>query len=101
MMIRTSPGPAFSREESNAMIDPTPHAVRPGITTDPFPNAAKIHVEGTLPGVRVPMREIRVAPTQTHAQTHQTKLPARTVENPPVTVYDTSGPYTDPGVEID
>jgi phosphomethylpyrimidine synthase len=79
------------------MIDPTPRAVRPGITTDPFPNAAKIHVEGTLPGVRVPMREIRVAPTQTHAGA----LPGRTVENPPVTVYDTSGPYTDPGVEID
>jgi phosphomethylpyrimidine synthase len=79
------------------MIDPTPHAIRPGITTDPFPNAAKIHVEGTLPGVRVPMREIRVAPTQTHPGT----LPGRTVDNPPVTVYDTSGPYTDPAAEID
>jgi phosphomethylpyrimidine synthase len=79
------------------MIDPSPHAVRPGITTDPFPNAVKIHVEGTLPGVRVPMREIRVAPTQTHPGT----LPGRTVENPPVTVYDTSGPYTDPAAAID
>ena len=79
------------------MIDPSPHAVRPGITTDPFPNAVKIHVEGTLPGVRVPMREIRVAPTQTHPGA----LPGRTVENPPVTVYDTSGPYTDPAAAID
>ncbi len=75
------------------MIEPTARPIRPGITTDPFPNAAKVYVEGTQPGVRVPMREIRVAPTQTHA--------GLTVENPPVTVYDTSGPYTDPAAEID
>ena len=78
-------------------IEPTSHAIRPGITTGPFPNATKIHVEGTLPGVRVPMREIRVSPTQTHAGVQ----PSRTVENPPVTIYDTSGPYTDPAAEID
>ncbi len=66
---------------------------RPSITTDPFPNARKIYVEGSRPGVRVPMREIRVAPTRTHA--------GLTVENPPVTVYDTSGPYTDPAARID
>ncbi|HEY4589802.1 MAG TPA: phosphomethylpyrimidine synthase ThiC, partial [Thermoanaerobaculia bacterium] len=75
------------------MIEPTARPIRPGITTDPFPNSAKVFVEGSLPGVRVPMREIRVAPTRTHA--------GLTVENPPVTVYDTSGPYTDPAAEID
>ena len=76
------------------MIDPvSPHPAGPGITTDPFPNAVKIHVDGTLPGVRVPMREIRVSPTRTSK--------GLTVENPPVTVYDTSGPYTDPAAEID
>ncbi|HEY2292277.1 MAG TPA: phosphomethylpyrimidine synthase ThiC [Thermoanaerobaculia bacterium] len=75
------------------MIEPTARPIRPGITTDPFPNAAKVYVDGTLPGVRVPMREIRVAPTQTHR--------GATVENPPVTVYDTSGPYTDPAAETD
>jgi phosphomethylpyrimidine synthase len=79
------------------MIEPTTHAIRPGITTGPFPNSTKVHVEGSLPGVRVPMREIRVSPTQTHAGV----LPGKTVENPPVTVYDTSGPYTDPAAEID
>ncbi|HEX4498522.1 MAG TPA: phosphomethylpyrimidine synthase ThiC [Thermoanaerobaculia bacterium] len=63
------------------------------MTTDPFPSAVKIHVDGTLPGVRVPMREIRVSPTQTHQ--------GLTVQNPPVTVYDTSGPYTDPSADID
>src|SRR5436853_1005755 len=39
------------------------------------------------------MREVRVAATRTHK--------GLTVENPPVTVYDTSGPYTDPAAEID
>jgi phosphomethylpyrimidine synthase len=75
------------------MIEPTSQTIRPSITTDPFPNAVKVYVEGRQPGVRVPMREIRVAPTRTHA--------GLTVENPPVTVYDTSGPYTDPQARID
>ena len=55
----------------------------------PLPSSRKVHVSD----LRVPMREIRVAPTHTHA--------GLTVENPAVTVYDTSGPYTDPDVEID
>ena len=79
------------------MIDPASHSPRPRITTEPFPASRKVYVEGTLPGVRVPMREIRVAPTRTHAGA----LGERLVENPPVTVYDTSGPYTDPEARID
>ncbi|MFL6196946.1 MAG: phosphomethylpyrimidine synthase ThiC, partial [Thermoanaerobaculia bacterium] len=75
------------------MIEPTSRPIRPGITTDPFPNAEKVYVEGSLPGVRVPMREIRLTATRTHS--------GLTVENPPVTLYDTSGPYTDPAAEID
>ena len=75
------------------MIEPTAFSVRPGITTDPFPRARKIHVEGSRPDIRVPMREIEVSPTRTHA--------GLTVQNPPVTIYDTSGPYTDPAAEID
>jgi phosphomethylpyrimidine synthase len=58
----------------------------------PFPASRKIHVAGSLPGVRVPMREIRLSPTQTSAGEE---------ENPPLVVYDTSGPYTDPAAEID
>jgi phosphomethylpyrimidine synthase len=75
------------------MIEPTSRSPRPRITTEPFPASRKVYVDGTLPGVRVPMREIRVAPTRTHA--------GLTVENPPVTIYDTSGPYTDPEARID
>ncbi len=73
------------------MIDSKP--VPPVLTTDPFSGSRKIHVEGTRPGVRVPMREILLSPTHTAS--------GLTVENPPVTVYDTSGPYTDPDARID
>ncbi len=65
------------------------------VSTQPFPAASKIYVEGNQPGVRVPMREIRVSPTHAHGG------PAAGAENPSVTVYDTSGPYTDPAIEID
>ena len=58
----------------------------------PLPNSRKVHVAGSRPDIRVPMREIRQSDTPT----------ARGIEkNPPVTVYDTSGPYTDPDAHID
>ncbi|MCL4736472.1 MAG: phosphomethylpyrimidine synthase ThiC [Candidatus Omnitrophica bacterium] len=61
-----------------------------------FPNSKKIYVEGTLfPDVRVPMREISLTPT------HSMTPGAPDEENPPVVVYDTSGPYTDPGYAVD
>ena len=62
--------------------------------TQPFPASRKVYVEGTQPGVRVPMREISLTPTRVA----NGGAPSA---NPPVTVYDTSGPYTDPGVAID
>ena len=58
----------------------------------PFPNSRKIYVQGSRPDIRVPMREITLSDTQT-AQGPE--------KNPPLTVYDTSGPYTDPDVTID
>ena len=57
-----------------------------------IPNSKKIYVSGSRADIRVPMREISCSPTQT-----QTGLE----ENTSITVYDTSGPYTDPEVEID
>ena len=63
------------------------------ITTDPYPASRKVYSEGTLhPEIRVPMREITQTPTEINGQKH---------ENPPITVYDTSGPYTDPNASID
>jgi phosphomethylpyrimidine synthase len=78
------------------MIRKTDRAPAPGspVTRDPFPGSRKIHVEGTQPGVHVPMREISVTPTRRGPGLPETP-------NPPVAVYDTSGPYTDPSVEID
>jgi phosphomethylpyrimidine synthase len=68
-----------------------------GITRGAFPASRKVWVEGTLhPSVRVPMREISLTPTR-----ENTGPAPRLVPNPPVVVYDTSGPYTDPDAEID
>jgi phosphomethylpyrimidine synthase len=64
------------------------------LTTTPFPASRKIYVDGVQPGVRVPMREISLSPTKPMNGSGP-------VNNAPVTVYDTSGPYTDPSVAID
>ncbi len=66
----------------------------PQAAREPFPASRKVYVEGRAAGVRVPMREVRLAPTRAAPG-----LPA--AENPPVLLYDTSGPYTDPAVQID
>ncbi|MCK9355469.1 MAG: phosphomethylpyrimidine synthase ThiC, partial [Gallionella sp.] len=58
----------------------------------PLPNSRKIYVQGTRPDIRVPMREI----TQT-----DTQINAGAEKNPPIYVYDCSGPYTDPSAKID
>jgi len=58
----------------------------------PFPNSTKIHVRGSRPDLCVAMREIRCTDTRTAAGL---------VANSPVSVYDTSGPYTDPATTID
>lgn len=60
--------------------------------TRPIPGSRKIHVEGSRPDVRVPMREIALTKTPTLFGGE---------DNPPVTVYDTSGPYTDSDARID
>ncbi|MFK8068156.1 MAG: phosphomethylpyrimidine synthase ThiC [Gammaproteobacteria bacterium] len=58
----------------------------------PLPNSQKIYVAGSRPDIRVPMREIAQTPTRSE----------KGVElNPSITVYDTSGPYTDPKADID
>lgn len=66
------------------------------ITRDPFPQSRKIYVKGELHDIKVAMREITLHDTQLK---FNPSAPAE--QNPPVTVYDTSGPYTDPEVDID
>ena len=58
----------------------------------PLPSSRKIYAAGTQPGVRVPMREIAQADTAASFGREN---------NPPIFVYDTSGPYTDPQCHID
>jgi len=60
--------------------------------TRPFPASQKRYVAGSRPDIRVPMREVSLTPTRTSSGVE---------ENPPVPVYDTSGPYTDPDARID
>ncbi|WP_337270478.1 phosphomethylpyrimidine synthase ThiC [Oryzifoliimicrobium ureilyticus] len=56
------------------------------VTTGPLPASQKVHVAGEIhPHIQVPMRQISLHPTS---------------GEPPVTVYDSSGPYTDPAAEI-
>ena len=58
----------------------------------PLPNSRKIYVEGSRPDIRVAMREISQS---------DTAAPYNAEKNPPIYVYDCSGPYTDPQVSID
>ena len=58
----------------------------------PLPSSRKVYVEGSRADLRVPMREITQSDTPTTSGVEH---------NPPLTVYDTSGPYTDPAVKID
>jgi phosphomethylpyrimidine synthase len=77
----------FSRKGTTAMIAPR-DAIEP-TSADQLPNSTRIYVEGTIHSdVRVPMREIALAPTKT--------FDGRLETNEPVRVYDTSGPWGDP-----
>ncbi|BBE49686.1 Phosphomethylpyrimidine synthase [Ferriphaselus amnicola] len=58
----------------------------------PLPNSRKVYVQGSRPDLRVPMREITLS---------DTRLSHGVETNPPIHVYDCSGPYTDPAVQID
>jgi len=81
----------------NAVIDPqadflaaTAHVDEAAI--QPLPNSRKVYAEGSRPDIQVPMREISQADTPTGMGGEA---------NPPIFVYDCSGPYTDPAVKID
>ncbi|MFT8806842.1 MAG: phosphomethylpyrimidine synthase ThiC, partial [Acetobacter aceti] len=55
----------------------------PAITTGPLPASSKVHVQGTLHDIKVPMRQIEIS------------------DECPLNVYDSSGPYTDTAISID
>ena len=62
------------------------------LAIEAFPNSKKIYIQGSRDDIRVPMREISQSPTLVGTIEE---------ENPLIAVYDTSGPYTDPTVDID
>ncbi|WCM41932.1 phosphomethylpyrimidine synthase ThiC [Flavobacterium sp. CBA20B-1] len=63
------------------------------ISKSPLPNSKKVYIDGKLFPIKVAMRQIDQSPT---------KLSNGGLEiNPPITVYDTSGPYTDVNATID
>jgi len=59
---------------------------------NPLPNSRKVYMVGSRPDIRVPMREISQADTDTAFGGEK---------NPPIYVYDCSGPYSDPQARVD
>ncbi|MEA2642348.1 MAG: phosphomethylpyrimidine synthase [Chloroflexota bacterium] len=57
-----------------------------------LPGSSKVYVTGARPDIRVPMREIAISPSQGRNGIEP---------NAPLRVYDTSGPYTDPDIDLD
>ena len=57
-----------------------------------FPASAKVYKEGSQPSIRVPFRQVTLTPTTGRFGQE---------ENPPLSIYDTSGPYSDPNASLD
>ncbi|HET7285971.1 MAG TPA: hypothetical protein VFI71_00830, partial [Pyrinomonadaceae bacterium] len=74
----------------SAVIKPTQSEISENSS---LPNSRRVYVDGQLPGVRVPFREITQSPSRNFDGT--------SVANPPVRVYDTSGPWGDPSQQCD
>src|SRR6185295_3962852 len=88
-MARHPPGAAFGavgrhcHPKERSRMNAPDIVQRLALTREPFPASRKVYVEGSRADVRVPLREIALTNGET------------------VTVYDTSGPYTDPTATID
>ena len=61
-------------------------------TKKSFANSRKVYIQGSRPDIQVPFREISLSDTPSMFGAEK---------NPPVMVYDTSGPYTDPTINVD
>jgi phosphomethylpyrimidine synthase len=80
-------------QQKNKPLENFADAQEQVITRGPLPASRKIYVPGEIhTDIRVPMREIELS---------ETRVGETLEENPPVVVYDTSGPYTDMDIEID
>ena len=83
-------------QKNNGSSQPSTNQVTPPstLTTTPLPASQKVYLQGSRSDIQVPVREISLTPTQGAPGTPDTA-------NPPVPVYDPSGPYTDPEISID
>jgi phosphomethylpyrimidine synthase len=78
------------------MTEPLSQLVRESVLETckrPFPASRKTYVQGSRHDLRVPFREVALQPTR--------DMRGVLSPNEPLLLYDTSGPYTDPSVEID
>lgn len=67
------------------------------VTRTTFPNSEKVYLSGKMfPEIKVGMRQVNLTPTVVVENGEKVMQ-----ENAPVLVYDTSGPFSDPAVEID
>ncbi|MCH5241626.1 MAG: phosphomethylpyrimidine synthase ThiC [Muribaculaceae bacterium] len=66
------------------------------INLSQYPGSTKKYVEGKLHPIKVAMREVHQHPTVKIENGKRIETP-----NEPITIYDTSGPYTDPSIKID
>ena len=86
---------------SSSSTSPTTTAIQPAITTgvtrEPLSGSKKIYVSNESGTFKVAMREIELTPTLLSGEGDTAKYE----QNEPVRVYDTSGPYTDPSIDID
>ncbi|MEO8434470.1 MAG: phosphomethylpyrimidine synthase ThiC [Pyrinomonadaceae bacterium] len=76
----------------SAAIKPTQIETQAG-NDKPLPNSRRVYVAGQQPGVRVPFREID--------QNQTRNFNGSLEDNPPVRVYDSSGPWGDPSIDCD
>src|SRR5208282_3360086 len=75
-------------DDASRVVESQPHS------SEQLPGSKKVYVAGQLhPDVRVPMREIELAPTKSYTGTIE--------QNEPVRVYDCSGPWGDPSFNGD
>ena len=108
----TSADPARENTQAQARISPrtSPHtspftaatAEVDSAAIAPLPRSSKCYVQGARPDLRVPMRKIDQSDTPVFGgPVAHGATPASIEPNPPIFVYDTSGPYTDPEAHID
>lgn len=65
------------------------------ISRTPFPASEKIYVDGSIHPIKVAMRKVTLTDTRMHGKNGES------IPNAPVVIYDTSGAFSDPNIDID